>query len=424
MRLIQAERIALLLAGIFGCIFAVKGIFSALGEKSAEASSFKNGRQTTETLETQQGESNPYDLTGQVEIPDVEFPFYIKVNRQANCVTVYTMDESGAYTVPVKAMVCSVGLDGSTPLGVYQTSDKYPWRELYGDVYGQYAYRITDSIMFHSVPYYTENKGDLEAVEYNKLGEAASQGCVRLAVIDAKWLTENCPSGTTVEIYDSEDPGPLGKPTAVRIDPNGANAGWDPTDPDPSNPWKETEGEEELSGMVIVVDAGHGGKDQGTSYGTVLEKDVVLQIALKLQTELEQQGATVYTTRSTDTFLELEERAEFANDKGADLFISIHVDYYEGTEDIHGLTCHYMPGSTDGKALAGKISDSVENSGICLVRDPLEDDFSVLRNTRMPAVLVETGYFSNGSDRANLTNEAFLDKLAAAMAEGIADYLN
>lgn len=167
------------------------------------------------------------------------YPYYIMVNRQANCVTVFTQDENGEYTIPVKAMVCSVGISDTTPLGTFKTSDKYEWRYLFGDVYGQYAYRINKNILFHSVPYYTKDKWDLETEEYNKLGEAASLGCIRLTVEDAKWLIDNCPSGTTVTIYDSPDPGPLGKPTSLKIDLNSPYKGWDPTDPDSENPWAD-----------------------------------------------------------------------------------------------------------------------------------------------------------------------------------------
>lgn len=165
------------------------------------------------------------------------YPYYIMVNRQENCVTVYEQDENGEYTIPMKAMVCSVGVSDGTPLGTFRTSDKYAWRYLYGDVYGQYAYRINKNILFHSVPYYTKNKGDLESEEYNKLGQAASLGCVRLSVEDAKWLVDNCPSGTKVTIYDNPNPGPLGKPTPKKIDLNSPYKGWDPTDPSVENPW-------------------------------------------------------------------------------------------------------------------------------------------------------------------------------------------
>ena len=165
-------------------------------------------------------------------------PYYITVNRTQNEVVVYQKDAAGEFTVPFKAMVCSVGKDDATPLGTYDISDKFVWAYLSGDVCGQYATRITGPYLFHSVPYFTENKGDLEYEEYNKLGEAASLGCVRMAVIDVKWVYENCPEGTTVTVYDSEQPEPLPRPVPIKIDPDDERRGWDPTDPDPKNPWK------------------------------------------------------------------------------------------------------------------------------------------------------------------------------------------
>lgn len=164
-------------------------------------------------------------------------PFYIKINRQQNVVTIYGADEKGEYTIPVKAILCSTGLYNATPKGVFHISSKYVWRELYGGVYGQYASRITGGILFHSVPYSRKNKSTLYWDKYNKLGQQASMGCVRLTVADAKWIYENCPSGTAVEIYDSADPGPLGKPQTLKLDKDSANKGWDPTDPDERNPW-------------------------------------------------------------------------------------------------------------------------------------------------------------------------------------------
>lgn len=168
-----------------------------------------------------------------------EFPYYIKINRQQNCITVYTKDENGEYTVPYKAIICSTGLYNATPSGIFHLSDKYRWRELHGGVYGQYASRITGGVLFHSVPYRRKSEDSLYPEKYNKLGQQASMGCVRLTVEDAKWIAENCPSGTTVEVYDDEDPGPLGKPEAMKIDTDNPNKGWDPTDPNEDNPWHE-----------------------------------------------------------------------------------------------------------------------------------------------------------------------------------------
>ncbi len=164
--------------------------------------------------------------------------YYIKVNIKANVVTVYKKDSEGKYTIPLKAMLCSVGT--ATPKsGVYKTSDMYTWRLLEGNVYGQYAVRITGHILFHSVPYIKQAKNTLEWWEYDKLGTDASLGCVRLAVQDAKWIYDNCAKGTQVEFYSSSDPGPLGKPTAKKISSYSDELkNWDPTDPDSKNPWR------------------------------------------------------------------------------------------------------------------------------------------------------------------------------------------
>lgn len=163
-------------------------------------------------------------------------PYYIKINKALNTVTVYGLDSNGNYTSPVKAMVASTGR--ATPLGKYNTTVKYTWKLLNGGVWGQYSTRITGSILFHSVPMKTKSKDAVYYSYYNRLGTTASAGCVRLTTIDAKWIFDNCPIGTTVEIYnDSSSPGPLGKPSAVKL-PTNIATGWDPTDPDPKNPWK------------------------------------------------------------------------------------------------------------------------------------------------------------------------------------------
>ncbi len=163
-----------------------------------------------------------------------KLPYYIKINRKQNVVMVYGL-ENGEYTKLVKVFTCSTGK--ATPVGTFNTTDKYEWRPLFGDVYGQYATRITGSILFHSVPYTKQSKDSLEWEEYNKLGTPASMGCIRLQVADVKWIYDNCPKGTTVTIYDSDSLDGIEKPTIKLIDGNSQNKGWDPTDPDPLNPW-------------------------------------------------------------------------------------------------------------------------------------------------------------------------------------------
>ena len=214
----------------------------------------ENKKENTEGNSEGNSEKNPEEANSDDEgsgenseessAEEEEFPYYIKINRQQNCITIYAKDENEEYTVPVKAILCSTGLYNATPKGIFHLSTKYLWRQLHGGVYGQYATRITGGVLFHSVPYARKDKTTLYADKYNKLGQQASMGCVRLTVEDAKWISENCPSGTTVEIYDDEDPGPLGKPETVKIDLDSPNKGWDPTDPDPANPWHKLSDDE------------------------------------------------------------------------------------------------------------------------------------------------------------------------------------
>ena len=163
------------------------------------------------------------------------YPYYIKINRKLNVVYVYEAEE-GEYKKLVKVFVCSTG--AQTPLGIYSTQNKYVWRLLVGDSYGQYATRITGHILFHSVPYERQSKDSLKYWLYNRLGNKDSLGCVRLTVEDAKWIYDNCPLGTKVEIYDSNDLGGVQKPSAQKIDVNDPRKNWDPTDPDLANPWR------------------------------------------------------------------------------------------------------------------------------------------------------------------------------------------
>ena len=192
-------------------------------------------------------ENNSIDMTEgavanfKVEVLESDEILYsIKVNTKMQIVKIYGIDENGEYTNLIKKMICSTGV--STPeSGVFEVSDKYEWGALVGNVYGQYCSRITGPILFHSVPYTDKSKSSLEYWEYDKLGQAASKGCVRLTVEDAKWIYDNCKSGTKVEFCqedDSEDI--IEKKLPLKISEyNDELRGWDPTDPDPANPWLE-----------------------------------------------------------------------------------------------------------------------------------------------------------------------------------------
>jgi hypothetical protein len=135
------------------------------------------------------------------------------------------------------AMICSTGT--ATPQsGTYHIGYKWEWLGLFGDVFGYYVTQIHGNILFHSVPYLEKyNPASLEYWEFDKLGTNASLGCIRLQVKDAIWIYNHAEDIAAVEFYNAEDPGPLGKPSGPLISENEICRNWDPTDPNPENPW-------------------------------------------------------------------------------------------------------------------------------------------------------------------------------------------
>lgn len=171
--------------------------------------------------------------------------YSIRVNTALNAVTVY--DANGQ---AVKVLACSTGRrDGhETPEGTFTLGEWIilPWNEwcyMADGTEGLYAYRIIDNInndiMFHSVPYFETDHGTLEYEEYNKLGDYASMGCIRMCTADCRWLGELCATGTEVVIYyDPNEQLPMEKPVPYKIPTEIEQLrGWDPTDPISTNPW-------------------------------------------------------------------------------------------------------------------------------------------------------------------------------------------
>ena len=196
-------------------------------------------KQPEEDLVFEENVEDIVDETEQTE--NKESKYFIRVNYEKNVVTIYTKDSNGNYTVPYKAMVCSTGK--ATPKsGTYTipsgTYSRGTWGMMVGGVWAQYFTRIVNSILFHSVPYTAQNKWSLEYWEYDKLGTSASAGCIRLTVENAKWIYNNCPAGTKVEFYADSNPGPIEPEQPDKITEHESVRGWDPTDPDPNNPWK------------------------------------------------------------------------------------------------------------------------------------------------------------------------------------------
>lgn len=185
---------------------------------------------------------------------------------------------------------------------------------------------------------------------------------------------------------------------------------------------EEDELDVDLSGEenhMVVLDAGHGGEDGGTVEQAATEKEINLAVVLKLKELLEEQGIRVVLTRDKDIFMKLEERVQIANGEKADLFISIHCNYYEKDSSIYGLECYYCKSGEEGKHYAEKIMETIEESKNIVSRNVKPADYYILKNTTVPAVLVEIGYLSNYNERNQLMSEEYQEKLAGELVKGI-----
>lgn len=166
-------------------------------------------------------------LTDLEPIIGAKGPFLISINKSMNCMTIFAKDGNNGFIIPLKSFLTSTGPD--TPLGTYQTPEKYRWRDMNHGIFTQYATRIWKGFLIHSILYSKPNNMTLDPMTYNYMSIAQSAGCVRLLSGDAKWVYDHCAIGTTVTIYESPVPGPYERPAIEQIIPETQT--WDPTDP-------------------------------------------------------------------------------------------------------------------------------------------------------------------------------------------------
>lgn len=206
----------------------------------------------------------------------------------------------------------------------------------------------------------------------------------------------------------------------------------------------------------IVIDPGHGGKDHGCSSASILEKDIALELSKTLGTILQEKfpSLEIIFTRDRDEFVTLNRRIQIANDLDADLFISIHCNYVK--EDYVSGTETYVLGVDQGQKIEHEghshlnkqefkeilyqklennayiksldLADMLENSFSQIrgyrSRGVRKAGFSVLRKTKMPAVLIEAGFLSNKKDKALLNTETGRTKIANKIYEACNFYIH
>ena len=180
---------------------------------------------------------------------------------------------------------------------------------------------------------------------------------------------------------------------------------------------------DDSSKILICIDPGHGGVDRGTTGPTgLLEKDVNLDIALRLKNKLVDGGFKVIMTRESDINHSLEEITDFANSNNADLFISIHNNSHPSAE-MNGTQTFFFNQSSSGNLLATYISTkTIEQIGT-VNRGIKSANFKVLKNTKMASALIEGVFMNNPSEEAELKDDNFRDKIAEGIYNGIIEYL-
>lgn len=207
---------------------------------------------------------------------------------------------------------------------------------------------------------------------------------------------------------------------------------------------KRAERTQEVSGTavrvqqtVVVIDAGHGGKDPGkVSIDGALEKDINLSIALRLKTLLEQNGIVVVLTRETDKDLasenasnrkneDLKARIALISETSPEIMVSIHQNSFP-EEDVDGAQTFYAAGSESGKQLANILQKNIKKE----IKDDnhrvakANKEYYLLKKAECPAVIVECGFLSNPREASLLTSEEYQEKLAFAIHLGIIEYIN
>lgn len=204
--------------------------------------------------------------------------------------------------------------------------------------------------------------------------------------------------------------------------------------------YNNTSAEENDSGVsskIIVIDPGHGGIDGGASASDILEKDLNLEISLKLCDIINSNGNTAVLTRDTDEVklsdsgkyikkVDLSNRLEITDTAKADIFISIHMNKFTDSK-YSGAQVFYSKNSDDSKRLGETIQavlkNDIDNSNNRVAKND-ERNVYVLRNAKIPSALVECGFMSNPDELKSLTDPDYQNRLANAIYDGINKYLS
>jgi len=171
---------------------------------------------------------------------------------------------------------------------------------------------------------------------------------------------------------------------------------------------------------TVVIDAGHGGHDKGAQWGQVYEKHLCLDTAARLEAHLRAMGFKTVMTRSSDNFVSLPGRTDIANRYRDAIFVAVHYNF-TWNQDAHGLETFYC-NSAESQKLAQMVQSNIVRKVRATDRGSKFARYYVIRHTNIPAILVECGFVSNGSERSRMKSAWYRDSLAKGIAESVLRY--
>lgn len=179
---------------------------------------------------------------------------------------------------------------------------------------------------------------------------------------------------------------------------------------------------------TILVDPGHGGKDKGTMNNskTIYEKDLNLQIAKRVANKLcKQNDVQVIISRIDDKYVSLSDRVKLAKENNVDVLVSIHLNAEGGGDSASGIETYYRKGAIDdSKELAETVQKTIKTYVDARDRGIKEDIYQVLRDSDMPAILIECGFLTNPDETKQLMDAKYQDTLADGIAQGVLTFLD
>lgn len=178
---------------------------------------------------------------------------------------------------------------------------------------------------------------------------------------------------------------------------------------------------------TIILDPGHGGTDEGAKIRSLMEKKLTLKAAYLIKKQLETLGYHVIMTRWRDIYTSLSKRVDVANQRTPSLFVSIHFNSSKATT-AKGIEVFYHESKQKNRAASSKkLASSILSNLIvhteATSRGVKAGNFHVIRETKMPAVLVEGGFLTNSEERNLIATQDYLEKIAKGVAKGIDGYL-